>query len=76
MDRALELMSMALKKKPGHIGILYRQALILQRKGDIKGAIRASEQSLEGAQMAGNELKEEYTKLNQELLETLREINK
>lgn len=72
IDRAAELIALALEQSPGHIGILYRQALILERKGDIKGAIAAAEASLAGAQEAGDELKIEYTKLNKALLARLR----
>ncbi|NJN42074.1 MAG: DUF2911 domain-containing protein [Flammeovirgaceae bacterium] len=71
INRAAELMAMAIEKNPGHIGMLYRQALILQRKGDTKGAIEAAEQSLEGAQKADPELKAEYTRLNTLLLKEL-----
>jgi hypothetical protein len=38
--------------------------LILEKKGDKKGSIEASEKSLSLAQSAGEELKEEYIKLN------------
>ena len=70
--RAAELMELALEKNPGHIGMLYRYALILEKKGDIKVAIKASERSLEGAQEASGELKSEYIKLNTALLQRLK----
>jgi hypothetical protein len=72
INRAAELMSLALEQNPGHIGMLYRQALILKRKGDIKEAIQAAENSLAGAQKADAELKAEYTGLNTALLEELK----
>ncbi|MCB0395872.1 MAG: DUF2911 domain-containing protein [Flavobacteriales bacterium] len=72
IDRAAELMAMAIKENPDHIGMLYRQALILERKGDVNEAIAASEHSLEQAQKAPEELKTEYIKLNTVLLTRLR----
>lgn len=72
IDRAAELMTLALRDNPNHLGMLYRQALILERKGDKKGAVEASEKSLKEAQSAGEELKREYTSLNTILLQRLR----
>lgn len=76
INRAAELIALALKDNPGHIGILYRQALILKKKGDIKEAIAASEESLQEAQNANPELRDEYTKLNKALLEELKTAGK
>jgi len=73
LDRAAELMALALEQNPGHIGMLHRQALILAKKGDREGAIAAAEASLAGARGAGPELEAEYTRLNEDLLERLRE---
>lgn len=73
ISRAAELMALALKDNPGHIGMLYRYALILEKKGDKPGAIKASEQSLEGARKVSGELKSEYTKLNSDLLKRLKQ---
>ncbi|MEZ4415777.1 MAG: DUF2911 domain-containing protein [Gemmatimonadota bacterium] len=72
MERAAELMEAALAQNPGHIGMLHRQALILEKKGDIEGAIAAAERSLAGAATSPPELREEYTRLNTALLERLR----
>lgn len=72
IDRAAELIALALEKKPDHIGMLYRQALILERKGDVQGAIAAAERSLASASATGQELKEEYTRLNNALLARLK----
>ncbi len=71
IDCAAELMSLALKEYPGHIGMLYRQALILRAKGDVEHAIRAAQQSLAGAKEADLELRTEYTRLNSALLKEL-----
>ena len=72
INRAAELMELAIKDNPNHLGMLYRQALILEKKGDKKGAIEASEKSLKLAQSAGEELKTEYVKLNSALLTRLK----
>ncbi len=72
INRAAELMSLAIKENPKHLGMLYRQALILERQGDKKGAVEASERSLKEAQSAAEELRKEYVKLNTELLGRLR----
>jgi len=72
VDRAAELMALALEQNPGHIGMLYRQALILEKKGDRAGAIAAAEASLAGAAKAGPELGAEYARLNEALLARLR----
>ena len=72
IDRAADLMALALEQNPGHLGMLYRQALILKRKGDVEAAIASAEQSLKAAQQADMELKAEYTRLNTRLLEELR----
>lgn len=73
LDRAAELMALALQASPDHIGMLYRQALILEKKGDTAGAIAVAEHSLAGArQEKGAELREEYIRLNTALLGRLR----
>jgi hypothetical protein len=72
INRAAELMALALQSNPNHIGMLYRQSLILERKGDIAGAIASAERSLAGAATESGELREEYTRLNTVLLARLR----
>ncbi len=76
IDRAAELIALALEANPGHIGMLYRQALILERKGDRQGAITAAESSLKGASAAAAPLREEYLRLNTALLTRLRSQDK
>lgn len=76
INRAAELMSLALKRNPQHIGMLYRYALILKQKGNLAEAIAASEESLKGAQSADSELKAEYTRLNSILLDELKSMKK
>jgi hypothetical protein len=72
LDRAVALMTLALEANPGHIGMLYRLALIEERRGDRMAAIAASEQSLAGAMTSPPELRDEYTRLNTALLARLR----
>ena len=71
LDRAVELMTLALEANPGHIGMLYRLALIQERNGNRAAAIEASEQSLAGAANSPPELRDEYTRLNSALLARL-----
>jgi hypothetical protein len=71
INRAAELIGLAIKENPKHLGMLYRQALILEKKGDKKGAIEASKKSLKETQSAPPELKAEYVKLNTTLLSLL-----
>ncbi|MBK7966159.1 MAG: hypothetical protein IPK10_13345 [Bacteroidetes bacterium] len=65
-------MAKALEKNPEHIGMLYRQALILKSKGDINEAILKAQLSYDFAQKANPELKAEYSRLNLVLLEDLK----
>jgi hypothetical protein len=55
---------------PPNAGV-YRLALILERKGDLAGAKKAAERSLELAAGVGDELRAEYTRLNTVLLRRL-----
>lgn len=71
IDRAAELIALALEQSPGHIGILHRQALILADAGDVEGAIAAARRSMEGAESATPELRDEYLRLNRALIERL-----
>lgn len=71
LNKAAEWMALALKDSPGHVGMLHRQALILEKKGDRPGAIAAARASLEGANAAGRELRDEYVRLNTTLLRRL-----
>lgn len=72
INRSAELMQLAINENPNHLGMLYRFALILERKGDKAGALAASEKSWSEAQKAAPELKEEYVKLNTVLLARLK----
>jgi Protein of unknown function (DUF2911) len=72
LDRAAELIALALESQPNHVGMLYRQALILDKKGDRDGAIAAAERSLAAAADQNPELRDEYIRLNTALLSRLR----
>ena len=72
INRAAELMQLAVNENPNQLGMRYRYALILEKKGDKKAAIEASEKSLQLAQSAADELKNEYIKLNTALLKRLK----
>jgi Protein of unknown function (DUF2911) len=73
LEKAAAWMNAAIAERPGHIGMLHRLALILAKKGDKPGALAAAQQSLEGAQKTGPELREEYTRLNTALIEKLKQ---
>ena len=76
LDQAAAWMAAALAGQPDHIGMLYRQALILEKKGDIAGALAAAERSLAGAETSPRELREEYIRLNTPLIARLRKKGK
>lgn len=69
--QAADWIAAALAESPGHVGMLYRQALILEKKGDRAGALAAARASLAGARQSPRELREEYTRLNDSLIARL-----
>ncbi|MGD9905360.1 MAG: DUF2911 domain-containing protein [Vicinamibacterales bacterium] len=69
---AARWMAAAVAESPGHIGMLHRQALILERLGDTEGARRAAQLSLDGAAASPAPLREEYRRLNQAVLDRLK----
>jgi len=73
INKAAEWMAAAVEERPGRLGMLYRQGLILAKKGDKAGAISAARKSLEVAAKAGQELREEYIRLNTALIQQLEE---
>ena len=52
--------------------MLYRQGLILAKKGDKAGALAAAQKSKELASDQSGELKEEYYRLNNALIASLK----
>jgi hypothetical protein len=71
INKAAEWINAAVAEQPNHIGILHRQALILAAKGDTAGALVAARRSLDGAKTSPRELKDEYTRLNNALIDKL-----
>jgi hypothetical protein len=71
LEKAAEWIGAAVTEAPDHIGMLHRQALILEKKGDRAGALAAAQKSLDGAARAPAELRAEYTRLNTALIERL-----
>lgn len=73
IDRAAELMAKSVEARPDSFPLLYRYALILEKKGDREGAIAAAERSLKAtAEVPGDELRHEYLRLNRAVLDRLR----
>lgn len=72
IDRAAELMAKALEARPDSFPLIYRYALILEKKGDTEGARAAAERSKKiAAELPGEELREEYLRLNDAILDRL-----
>jgi hypothetical protein len=71
LEKAAEWIGAAVTEAPDHIGMLHRQALILEKKGDRAGALAAAQKSLDGAARAPAELRAEDTRLNTALIERL-----
>jgi len=69
---AARWMAAALDESPGHVGMLHRQALILERLGDRDGARAAAQRSLDGAAKSPAPLRDEYLRLNRAVLERLK----
>lgn len=74
LDKALAWMDAGLATQPKAYWMIYRKGLLLAKKGDKAGAIAAAKQSMElvAQDPRGGELKEEYLRLNQALIERLK----
>ncbi|MEM8709752.1 MAG: DUF2911 domain-containing protein [Planctomycetota bacterium] len=70
MDKAAEWMEQGVKAQPNAFWLIYRHGLILAKKGDKAGAIRAAEKSMELASQASGSLKAEYMRLNEALVKS------
>jgi hypothetical protein len=70
---AVTWMAKAVEAQPKAYWMIYRQGLVLAKSGDKAGAMAAAKRSLElvAAQPAG-EIREEYTRLNEALIERLK----
>ena len=76
LDKALAWMDAGLAEQPTAFWMVYRKGLILAKKGDKAGATAAAQKSLELVKNAPAEvpapLKDEYIRLNEALLATLK----
>jgi hypothetical protein len=73
LAKALEWMNAAVAKSPGQNWMIYRKGLILEKMGDKAGAKAAAEESL-AITLKGEpgELRDEYTRLNQALIDRVK----
>lgn len=73
LPKALEWMNAAVAKNPGQHWMIYRKGLLLEKLGDKAGARAAAQESLALVEKEKpGELREEYTRLNQALLERVK----
>lgn len=76
LDKALGWMNAAIAASPGQMWMTYRKGLILAKKGDKAGAIAAAKESLAQVEAAKGKqpdsLIEEYTRLNNALIESVK----
>ncbi len=72
LDKAVTWIDAAIAAKPDVFYYSYHKARILAKKGDKMGAIAAAEKSLEGARKAKGPIREEYIRLNENLIKSLR----
>lgn len=71
LKKAVQWMDAAIAAQPDGFYLVYRKGLILAKMGDKAGALAAAKASLEGAAKAKGEVREEYTRLNNELIASL-----
>jgi len=74
LDKAAAWMDAGLATQPKAYWMIYRKGLLLAKKGDKAGALAAAKQSMELAsqETRGAELKNEYIRLNQALIDSLK----
>ncbi|MFZ5494250.1 MAG: DUF2911 domain-containing protein [Verrucomicrobiota bacterium] len=74
LDKALAWMDAGLAAQPKAYWMIYRKGLLLAKKGDKAGALAAARESMELAAQDNRsaELKQEYTRLNQALIDSLK----
>lgn len=68
IDKAAAWIDEAVNAQPTAFWVTYRKGLILEKKGDKAGAIKAAQMSLEAASKRSGALKAEYTRLNEALI--------
>jgi hypothetical protein len=72
LKQALEWMNAGIAKQPEAFWMIYRKGLILAKLGDKAGAVAAAKQSMELAAKRPGEIKDEYTRLNEALIASVR----
>jgi hypothetical protein len=72
LDQAAKWFDAAIAANPEAFYFSYHKARLLAKQGKKQEAIAAAEHSLAGARKAGGAIQEEYVRLNEELLATLR----
>jgi hypothetical protein len=72
LNKAAEWMEKAVAEQPKAFWMIYRQGLVLAKKGDKAGALAAANKSKELASGQSGELKEEYYRLNDALIASLK----
>lgn len=72
LKKAAGWMDEALKAQPDAFYLIYRKGLILEKLGDKAGALAAAQKSLEMAAKAEGGIRDEYTRLNKELIARLK----
>jgi hypothetical protein len=72
LDKAVAWMDKAIAEQPDAFYLVYQKARILAKKGDKEGAIAAATQSREMASKATGPEKDEYIRLNDALIASLR----
>ncbi|HET7535726.1 MAG TPA: DUF2911 domain-containing protein [Candidatus Didemnitutus sp.] len=72
LKKALTWVDAGLALKPDAFYMVYRKGLILAKLGDKAGAVAAAKQSLEMVAKMNGELKDEYTRLNNALIASVK----
>lgn len=72
LKKALAWMDAAIAADPNAFYFVYRKAKVQAAMGDKAGAIATAKASIEGANKAGGAIKDEYTRLNEALIASLK----
>jgi tetratricopeptide (TPR) repeat protein len=72
LAKAVAWMDRAIEANPKAFYLIYRKGLILAKAGDKAGAKAAAEKSIEVAKEEGGPVRDEYLRLNEELLTSLK----
>jgi hypothetical protein len=72
LKKALAWMDAAIAENPSAFYFVYRKAKVQAAMGDKAGAIATAKASIEGANKAGGAIKDEYVRLNEALISSLK----